>query len=167
MRVGGVRGRRAQLAAFQILGFDDAAALAADDRERRLVVNHEDRPDRRAGILIAEFHQRIDVREAHIVVAGRNAGDRFGRGERGVDGHLHALGLEAALVDGDHERGDRTFDFAVERELDRSLRSGSARQRSDPRDREQGPGGAMPRFVEQTHIGNAFTPAAGNFHIEQ
>ncbi len=46
--VGAVRRWRAELLAFEILRLGDAAALAADDGEGRLVVDHEDGLDRRS-----------------------------------------------------------------------------------------------------------------------
>jgi hypothetical protein len=69
LRVGAVRGRRAELLAFEILGRGDTAALARDDRERRIAIDHEDRLDRRLRVLVAELDQRVDVAERHVVGA--------------------------------------------------------------------------------------------------
>ena len=126
LRVGAVGGGRAELLAFEVLRLGHAAALAADDREGRLVVDHEHRLDRRARIGVAELDQRVDVAEAHVVGAGRDAVDRLERARRGVDGDVEAFGLEVALVDGDHERRGRALELEVERELDLGLRGGGA-----------------------------------------
>jgi predicted RNA polymerase sigma factor len=71
--------------AFQLLGLRDAAAPARYDREGRLVVDHENRSHRRRRMLIAILDEGVDIGEAHLVGAGRNAGDRLERGRRLVD----------------------------------------------------------------------------------
>src|SRR4029077_421716 len=121
LRGGAVRRRRAELFAFEIFRRSDAAALAPDDRERRLVVDHEYGLDRRARVGVAELDQRIDVAEAHVVGAGGDAIDRLKRAGRGIDRDVEAFGLEVALVDRDHERGSRALELEVERELDGGL----------------------------------------------
>ena len=129
MRIGAVRRRGAELLAFKVLRRDDATALAPHDRERRLVVDHEHRLDRRAWIGVAELDQRIDVAEAHVVGAGRDAIDRLERTARGVDGDVEPLGLEVALVDRDHERRGGALELEVEREFDGRLRGGGVKRK--------------------------------------
>src|SRR5262249_20199484 len=84
---------------FEILGRGDAAALARDDRERRVAVDHEDRLERRLRVLIAELDQRVDVGECHVVGARRDAVDWLDRAARGIDRHVEAFGLEVAAVE--------------------------------------------------------------------
>ena len=136
LRVGAVRRRGAELLAFEILRRRHTAALAADNRERRLVVDHEHRLDRRARIGVAELDQRVDVAEAHVVGAGGHALDRLERAARAVDGDVEALGLEVALVDRDHERRGRAFELEVEREFDRLAAPAPRWRRAPMRRRE-------------------------------
>ena len=126
LRIGAVRGRRAELLAFEILRIHGTAALAADNRKRRLVVDHEDGLDRHVRIGVAELDQRIDVAEADVVGAGRDAVQRLERAAGGVDRDVETFGLVIALVGGDQERRRRALEFPVEREFHRRLRSGGA-----------------------------------------
>src|SRR4030095_1919886 len=72
----GIPGRRAELFSFQIFRRRDATALARDDRAGGLVVNHKDRFERGASLLVAELDECVDIAEAHVIGAGRNATDR-------------------------------------------------------------------------------------------
>ena len=139
-------GGRAELLAFEVLRLADAAALAPDDREGRLVVDHEHGLDRRARIGVAELDQRVDVAEAHVVGARRDAVDRLERAAGGVDGDVEALGLEVALVDRDQERRRRALELAVEREFDRGLRARPRWRQAPMRRREADP--AEPDEIE-------------------
>src|SRR5207237_454479 len=121
LREGAIRGWRAELLALQILWRGDASALAADNGERGLVVDYEHGLDRRARIGVTELDQRIDVAEAHVVGARRDAIDRFERAGGRIDRHVEPFGLVIALVNRDHERRGRALEFEIEREFDRRL----------------------------------------------
>jgi hypothetical protein len=132
-----------------------AAALARDDRERRAVVDHEHRLDRRGRVLVAELDQRIDVAEAHVVGAGGNTGDRLQRAGRGIDGDVESLSLVVALVEPDQERCRRALELEVEAEFDRCLRRGRSGGQREGDDRD-GTGhvrraGSEAEKVEEAH----------------
>jgi hypothetical protein len=74
--VAGVEGRRGQGLADQIRRGFDAAILAGEDRRRRAVVDHVDPLNAGpVGVLGQEFHQGVEVAEAHLVGARRHPVD--------------------------------------------------------------------------------------------
>ena len=120
LRIGAVRRRARRASCLRDPSASTTPRLLRPTIENgRLVVDHEHGLDRRARIGVAELDQRVDVAEAHVVGARRDAVDRLERAAGGVDGDVEALGLEVALVDRDHERRRRAFELAVEREFDR------------------------------------------------
>ena len=124
--VGAVGGRRAELLAHQALGIGgDALALAADDGERRPVVDHHDGLEVDRRVLVAEADQRVHVAGADVVGAGGDAGDRLARAVARVDGDVEPLGFEVALVERHRERRGRALEAPVEGEFHRRLRPGA------------------------------------------
>ena len=77
--------RRAELLALEVLRALDAALLQADNGEGRRVVHHHHRLHRQVARLVAEFDQRVDVREADVIGARSDAVDAFHGARAGVD----------------------------------------------------------------------------------
>src|ERR1700730_9596608 len=102
-------------------------------------------------MLIAILDEGIDIGEAHVVGARRNAGDRLEHGRRLVEGHVQALGLEEAPVLGEEKSRSQSLEPAVERELDAGLRRGRPCSRQRDRRREEKGGPTDPRQVEEAH----------------
>lgn len=114
--------RRAQNLACQIGGCFDPLRLAADHGKWRFVVDHHRRDDRRAGVLVKEFHQAVDIGKTHRKGSRRHFRDRIERTGTFRDFHCQALGLEIAFVHGDEIGRCGAFEFPVQREWHRGLR---------------------------------------------
>src|SRR5262249_27363855 len=110
-----------KLLALKVFGCCYAAALAGDDREGRAVVNHEDRLDRKIGVLVAKLDERIDVAEAHVICARGDTLDGLDGAGRGVDGDVKAFGLIIAVVDCDQKRRGWPLELEIEAEFNRRL----------------------------------------------
>src|SRR3984893_13140976 len=93
----------------------------------------------------------VDIGEAHIVRARRNAGDRLEHGRRPAEGHVQALVLEEAPVLGEEKSRSQPLEATVERELDAGLRRGRPCSRQRDRRREEKGGPTDPRQVEEAH----------------
>ncbi len=100
--------------------------LRADDREGRLVVDHEDRLDRHVRIGVAELDQRVDVAEAHVVGARRDAVDRLERAAGGVDRDVRGLRPCSSPCRAATRNGAEALEFEVEREFHRVVWAAAA-----------------------------------------
>ena len=132
--------RRAQPLAFQILRGGDAAALAADHGIGRPVVEHEHGLDRRLGIGVAVFDQRVDVGKGHVELARGHPGDRlehvFGRRDADID----ACSPVPAAVERQQEGRRGAVDGTVEAEADGGFGGGGRwRRRRRPASRPRRP----------------------------
>ena len=125
LRVGAVRRRGAEGLAFQVLRRGHAQRLAADDRERRLVVNHHDGGGEEVGVAVPELDERVDVRGTQVPVAAvRHPRDRLPRAHSDVHGDVEAgLGVPAA-VERHQERRGRPLPLPVVPEPDARRRRG-------------------------------------------
>src|SRR5262249_37661479 len=70
LRIGQIHRRRAERLAFQIRGSIDAAALAANNRKWRPVVEHEYSLAGRVRFRVTDLDKLIDVGEPHIITSG-------------------------------------------------------------------------------------------------
>src|SRR6516165_6019072 len=126
-------------------------APARHDRERRLVVDHENRSHRWRRMLIAIFDEGIDIGEAHVIGARCNASDRLEHGRRLVEHHVEALVPEVALVLGEEKSRSQSLEASVERELDAGLGRGRPCGHQCDRRREDMGGPNDPPEVEEAH----------------
>src|SRR5215468_4500075 len=109
-------------------------------------------------MLIAILDEGVDIGEAHVVGARRNAGDRLEHGRRLVEGHVQALVLEEAPVLGEEKSRSQSLEAAVERELDAGLRRGRPCGHACNRRREEKGGSTDPRRVEEAHGSSLYFP---------
>ena len=116
-----IESRRAELLLFEVLRLHDPAASARDDAVGGPIVNDENRLGRNGWILVAPSHQCVDVADAHIEAAGRQAGERLLRIGGWLDREVEAFVLEVAAVEAEQEWCGGRFETAVEGELDRNL----------------------------------------------
>ena len=125
LRVGAVRRRGAENLAFQVLRRGHAQRLAADDRERRLVIDHHDGGGEEVGVPVPELDERVDVRGAQVPVAAvGHPRDRLPRAHSGVHGDVEAgLGVPAAVERHQQRRG-LSLPFPVVPEPDARRRRG-------------------------------------------
>ena len=114
--------RCAERLSFQVFRHDDTAALSADHREWRPVVEHEHSLDRRARLGVAELDQGINVAEAHVVITRCHALDRLDRVGGGIYRDIEAFRFVIALVERQQEERGRPFEFVVEREFNDCFR---------------------------------------------
>ena len=117
----GVEHRRAELLAGEVGRLGDPALLQRMHAEGREIIDHEDAEDFLAGILDVVLDQRVQVGEADVVGAGRDALHGAGRALAGVHRHVQPLGLVVALLEGDEEGRGRPLEHPVEREFERRL----------------------------------------------
>ena len=94
----GIPGRRAELFSFQVFRHRYAAALARDDRAGGLIVNHKYRFERGASLLVTELDECVDIAEAHVIGAGRDAIDRLQRTVSRLDRHFEVFRGEITPV---------------------------------------------------------------------
>ena len=125
LRVGAVRRRGAEDLAFQVLRRRHAERLAADDRERRRVVDHHDGGGEEVGVPVPELDERVDVRGAQLPVAAvGHPRDRLPRARSDIHGDVEAgVGVPAAVERHQQRRG-RSLPFPVVPEPDARRRRG-------------------------------------------
>jgi hypothetical protein len=83
---------------FPSRSFGVVMAFARDYRTRWLVVDHKYRFERGASLLVTELDECVDIAEAHVIGARRDAIDRFEGTVSRLDRHFEFFRGEIAPV---------------------------------------------------------------------
>ena len=114
----GAAGRgRAKRFAFQVFRLAMPRLLRPITAIGRPIVEHEHGFDWRGRIGVAEFDQRVDVAEAHVIFARCDALDGLQRAERGVDRDVEVFRDVVTFVERHQERRRWSFEFEIKREV--------------------------------------------------